>query len=279
MSTLIIAAMLGSAVLHAIWNVIIKGGTDTLIETAMKNCGGAFAVLFVLPFLPFPLPASWPYLGVVAFIHLGYYLCIAYAYRGSDLSYVYTIMRGSAPLLTALVTVVIMGEAIGLKGWAGVLLLSFGVLVLAVDSLCRGCFRLVPTLLAVGNAFIIMAFTVVDGTGVRLAGNPVSYACWEFLFNAIPIATFTLFARRGQVLAYVKRRWYFGLGGGICSVTAYGVSLWAITKAPIAEVTALRETAVVFGAIMAVIFLKEKMTPARIAAVVFVVCGAAALKM
>ncbi len=279
MSTLIIAAMLGSAVLHAIWNVIIKGGTDTLIETAMKNCGGAFAVLFVLPFLPFPLPASWPYLGVVAFIHLGYYLCIAYAYRGTDLSYVYTIMRGSAPLLTALMTVLVLGETIGLSGWMGVLLLSGGVLVLAVDSLRRGCFVLAPTVLAVGNAFIIMAFTVVDGIGVRLAGSAVSYACWEFLFNAIPITAFTLYMRRGQVFRYVKKRWYFGLGGGICSVTAYGISLWAITKAPIAEVAALRETAVVFGALMAVIFLKEKMTLPRLAAVVLVVLGAAALKI
>ncbi len=279
MSTLIIAAMLGSAMLHAIWNVIIKGGTDTLIETAMKNCGGAFAVLFLLPFLPLPLPAAWPYLGVVAFIHLGYYVCIAYSYRGTDLSYVYTVMRGSAPLLTALVAVFILGEAIGVKGWLGVLLLSGGVLVLAVDSLRRGCFALVPTLLAVGNAFIIMAFTVVDGTGVRLAGSAVSYACWEFLLNAIPITLFTLYMRKGEVVRYAKKRWYYGLGGGICSVTAYGISLWAITKAPIAEVTALRETSVVFGALMAVIFLGEKLTPARIAAIVLVVCGAIALKM
>ncbi len=279
MSTLIISAMLGSALLHAIWNVIIKGGTDTLIETAMKNCGGAFAVLFVLPFLPFPLPASWPYLAVVAFIHLCYYLCIAYSYRGTDLSYVYTVMRGSAPLLTALVTVLVLHEAIGLKGWAGVLLLSCGVLVLAVDSLRRGVFRPVPTMLAVANAFVIMAFTVVDGTGVRLAGNAVSYACWEFLFNAIPIATFTIIVRKKSFFHYAKKRWYYGLGGGMCSVTAYGISLWAITKAPIAEVTALRETSVVFGALMAVIFLKEKMTPARIAAVLLVVCGAVALKL
>lgn len=279
MSTLVILVVLGSAILHAVWNAIIKGGSDKLIETSMKAGGGAVAVLLVLPFLPLPLPESRPFLATTVCIHLFYYLFIAYAYKGADLSYAYTIMRGSSPLFTALVAVFILHDALTPGGWTGVLMLSAGVLTLALDAVRRGGFSLSATLLALGNAVVIMGYTLVDGTGVRLAGNPVSYVCWAFFLNAFPITTYTLIARRGDYFRYVRRRWPYGVFGGTCSLLAYGLALWGMTRAPISTVAALRETSVVFGMLFAVLFLGEKLTPARAVAVLLVLAGAAVMKL
>lgn len=279
MTTTITLVILGSALLHAVWNAIIKGGSDKLFETVMKTSGGGFLMLFILPFLPLPAAESWPYLAGTATIHLFYYLFIAYAYKGSDLSYAYTIMRGSSPLFTALMTVFIMHEPLSAGGWAGVGLLSFGIMTLALDCVRRGQFNMTATMLALGNALVIMGYTVVDGTGVRLAGDPLSYICWIFFLNTFPILIFALILRKGEYFRYAKTRWKYGLTGGICSCVAYGLSVWCMTKAPITLVASLRETSVVFGVIIAVIFLKETVTPFRVAAVLMVLAGATTMKV
>ncbi|MDL2209840.1 DMT family transporter [Desulfovibrio sp. OttesenSCG-928-O18] len=274
MELFVILVVLGSAVLHAVWNAIIKGGPDKLAETALKADGGALIALTVLPFLPLPLPQSWPYLFGTMTCHLFYYLFVANAYRGADMSYAYTIMRGSSPLFTALVSVFILHEALGAGGWAGVLTLSAGVLVLAVDAVRRGAFNLQATVLALSNALVIMGYSVSDGHGVRISGNTLSYLAWAFFLNAVPFTLYTFAVRRGGYLQYVKKRWKYGMFGGLCSVVAYGLALWAMTRAPVPMVAALRETSVVFGMLFAVIFLKETVTPARIAAVFLVLAGA-----
>lgn len=278
MDALVILVVLGSAILHAVWNAIIKGGTDKLVETAMKAGGGGMLVLFILPFLPLPLPESRIFIAGTVCIHLFYYLFIAYAYRGADLSYAYTVMRGSSPLFTALFAVFLLHEALSTSGWAGVIMLSSGVLLLAVDAVRHGGFHWPSTILALANAFVIMGYSLVDGHGVRLAGNAVSYTCWVFFCNAFPVTIYTLIARRGEYFRYVKKRWKYGLFGGTCSFIAYGLALWGMTRAPIAMVAALRETSVVFGMLFAVVFLKEKVTPARIAAVLLVLTGAAIMR-
>ncbi len=279
MDTFVILVVLGSALLHAVWNAIIKGGDDKLVETSMKAAGGGLIVLFILPFIPAPLPESRPFIFATVCIHLFYYLFIAYAYRGADLSYAYTIMRGSSPLFTALVSVFILHEALSGPGWAGVLMLSSGVLILAADAIRRGGFSLSATVLAMATAFVIMGYFLVDGHGVRLAGETISYICWVFFCNAFPISLFSIIARRGDYFRYIKKRWKYGLFGGTCSLVAYGLALWGMTRAPIAVVAALRETSVVFGMLFAVIFLKEKVTPARVAAVLLVLAGAAVMRL
>jgi len=277
-STFVILVVLGSAMLHAVWNAIIKGGDDKLIETAMKAAGGGIVALAFLPFLPLPLPESRPFIFATACIHLFYYLFIAYAYRGADLSYAYTIMRGSSPLFTALVSVFVLHEALSVHGWTGVLMLSSGVLILAADAVRRGGFSAPATFLALANAVVIMGYSLVDGHGVRLAGSTLSYVLWVFFCNMFPIGLFTLFSRRATFFPYIKTRWKYGLFGGTCSLAAYGLALWGMTRAPIASVAALRETSVVFGMVFAVIFLKENVTPARVAAVLLVLAGAAVMR-
>ena len=279
MSGFVILVVLGSALFHAAWNAVIKGGSDKLFETVMKTSGGGLFAACLLPFLPAPDPASWPYLAASAAIHVLYYLCIAYAYRGSDLGYAYTIMRGSSPLFIALVAVFILGEAISPGGWLGVILLSCGILTLVIDCIRRGQFSLPATFIALGNALVIMGYTVVDGSGVRLAGNTVSYICWVFFLNAFPILIIAIILRQGEYFRYLKKRWIYGLFGGGCSFIAYGLSLWAMTRAPIAMVAALRETSVIFGVLLGVIFLKESLTISRLVAVLLVMLGAMSMKV
>jgi drug/metabolite transporter (DMT)-like permease len=279
MSLSVIAIILGSAVLHAVWNAIIKGGSDKLCETSLKTLGGALFMLCCIPFLPLPAPASWPYLAGTATIHLFYYLFMAYAYKHSDMSYVYTLMRGSSPLFTALFTVFIMGQSLSPGGWAGVAILSAGILVMALDSLKRGNFNLAATIFALTNSLVIMGYTVMDGTGVRVSGEPLSYVCWVSFLNFFPVTTFVL-VRRGAngYWQYLKTRWRYGLTGGVCSAIAYGLAVWCMSRAPIPQVAALRETSVVFGMILAVIFLKEKLTPARVVSVLAVLAGAMVMR-
>ncbi len=280
MDSLVILVILGSAMLHAVWNAIIKGGSDKLFETALKTGGCSAVVLFILPFLPLPLPESRPYLAGTVCIHFFYYLFMAYAYRGADLSYAYTIMRGAAPLFTALVSFFVLHEPLSGTGWLSVFILSAGVLVLAVDAVRRGGFSMSATAFAMGNAFVIMGYTVVDGSGVRLSGNAVSYVCWASFCHAFPILVFALAARGPSAyLAYAAKRWKYGVLGGTCGLLAYGIVLWCMTRAPIPMVAALRETSVVFGMLFAVIFLKEKVTAARVAAVLLVLAGAGLMRL
>lgn len=279
MSGFVILVILGSALFHASWNAVIKGGSDKLFETVMKTSGGGIVAACFLPFLPAPAPEAWPYLAGTVCIHIAYYLCIAYAYRGSDLSYAYTIMRGSSPLFTALMAVFVLGDHISAGGWLGVILLSTGILTLTLDSIKRGNFSLPVTLIALANALVIMSYTVVDGSGVRLSGNHVSYTCWVFFLNAFPILFIAILLRKGEYFRYVKKRWKYGLFGGTCSFIAYGLSLWGMTKAPISMVAALRETSVIFGMLLGVVFLKETITLPRLAAVSLVLAGAISMKV
>lgn len=273
MDPLVIIVVLGSAVLHATWNAIIKGGSDKLVEAAMKAAGSGLVALFALPFVPLPSPESRIFLAGTVVCHFFYYLFTAHAYDKADMSYAYTIMRGSSPLFTALVSAFILHEALGTNGWAGVLLLSAGVLALTIDAVRRGGFSLSATTIALANAFVIMGYTLLDGHGVRATEIHLSYICWAFVCNGVPITVYALIVRRGEYFRYVKTRYRYGLFGGACSAVAYGLALWGMTRAPVAMVAALRETSVVFGMLFAVIFLKEKMTPARVMAVLLVLAG------
>lgn len=278
MSTALIFLLLGSAFLHAVWNTIVKGGQNKLFEVSMKAGGACLCALLFIPFLPAPAPESWPYITASMCIHVLYYLFVAKAYKGADMSYAYTIMRGSAPLLTALVSVFILGNSLNGGGWVGVLLLSAAIFTLAADSVRHGCFRLAPTVTALANAFVIMGYTLVDGVGVRHSGSPVAYACWVFFANGFPIVTIAWFSGKGEYPRYLARRWKYGLFGGFCSFLAYGLSVVAMAYAPISLVAALRETSVIFGMLLAVYLLKEKFYLARAVSVLLVVAGTAAIK-
>lgn len=240
--------------------------------------GAAVWTAILLPLLPVPSIASWPYLGASVLIHVAYFVLVAVSYRGGELSFVYPLMRGTAPVLTAVAGALLLNESPAAGGWAGVLLISFGILVLAGDSLLRGTFRLAPAMFALANAGVIVLYTIVDGQGARLSGHAFSYTGWMFLLTGPLLLAIAAVSQGRSLLQRVVAGWRTGLLGGACTLASYGLALWAMTKAPIALVAALRETSVVFAAIIAAAFLKEPISRIRYLSIATVCAGAIALK-
>lgn len=278
MSGFVMTAVLFAALMHASWNAIVKSSPDKYLDTVMVTAGAALVSAATLPFLPAPAPGSWPCLFASVVIHLAYFALVAAAYRTGELSYVYPIMRGSAPLMTAIVAAFLLRERLGIGGWGGVLLISAGILLLAANQWHRGRFERSQTLFALGNAAVIVVYTLVDGIGTRLSGNAFSYVGWLLLLDGGLLLAYALARRRQALFAQARSRWHLALGGGICTWASYSIALWAMTRAPVAMVAALRETSVIFGTIIAALVLREKFGATRYAAALLVCAGAAALR-
>lgn len=281
MSIEVSLAVLLAALLHASWNAMIKGGRDVLMDTAAIVAGAGLVAVPFLFVVPPPDPASWPYIFASIVTHLAYYFFMVSAYRSGDLSLVYPLMRGVAPLLTGLLAIVWMREWPGPLGWTGMLLISLGVIALALRPA-----RLGPALhghgravgFALANAVVIAVYTIIDGSGARLAGNAWSYIVWLFVLDALPFTLYMLVTRRGEFIGALAERRRSGLIGGGLSAAAYAISVWAMTKAPVALVASLRETSVLFATLIGARMLKEHLSPRRWAGVGAVVVGVIALK-
>lgn len=277
MAPTVFAAVILGAALHATWNAIVKGGSDKLMTTVLVVAASGLVALAVVPFLPLPAAASWPFLLASAAVQIVYLGLVAGAYAATDMSRAYPLMRGLAPALVALAGVVFLGEHLGPLRWAGVILISSGVF--AMTFAASGEPSRLGTLLALANAGVIATYTLIDGVGVRRSGAPVAYATWLFLLNALPLVTWALLARRRAFLAAAARSWRLGLVGGLGNLGSYGLALWAMAHAPVALVAALRETSILFGMAIAAFFLGERLTPSRLAAAALIVAGAASLRL
>lgn len=276
--TIMFLVLLGAA-LHATWNVIIKAGSDRLLDTILVTCGAASIAVLALPFVPLPEAASWPYLCTSMAIHFGYFNLVALAYRTGELSYAYPIMRGSAPPLTAIMAAVTVGEPLSLGAWLGIALISAGILTLTGDSWRSGRFQFATAAFGLLNAVVIVAYTLVDGIGVRHSGNAWSYILWLFVLIPLPLLALIFFTRPQAFVSQVRTRWKPGFLGGVCTTASYGVALWAMTVAPIALIAALRETSVIFGTVFASLFLNERFGLVRFLAASAVTLGAVAIKL
>src|SRR5258706_14507832 len=195
-------AVLFAALMHASWNAIIKSGSDTFLDTLLVGSGAALVAAATLPFLPLPAIESWPSLAISVILELAYYSLVAAAYRTGDLSYVYPIMRGSAPLLTGLVAGFFVAEHLTRGGWAGVVLISAGILLLAASQWRVGRLHAASTWFALANAVVISTYTLVDGLGARLSGDSFSYVGWLTALTGVALVAF-LFLRHRQA---VRRR-------------------------------------------------------------------------
>jgi drug/metabolite transporter (DMT)-like permease len=284
LDSLVFAAVLFAAACHAGWNAAIKTGLDPLSSTVLITTGAGLVSLALIPFAGLPPAAAWPWVVASVVIHLFYFIGLSEAYRTGDLGQVYPLARGSAPLMTAGLTAVLIGERIGLIGWGGIAILAGGVLLLSL----RGGRLLEPpdrraVSFALFTALTICLYSVVDGIGGRTAGNPHPYTLAMFVGNAlVMIVYFPIrvgFANVAPMLRPVSRSWPVGLIGGSLQLLSYGIVIWAMTLAPIALVAALRETSVLFGALIAVLFLKEPLRPARIVAALMIVCGLVLIRL
>ncbi|TMH89227.1 MAG: EamA family transporter [Betaproteobacteria bacterium] len=274
MSLPVTLAVLGAALLHAGWNALVKASADKRLDTVAVSAGAGLIALALAPWLPAPAPASWPWLAGSAAVHILYFLFLAGAYRHGELSYAYPVMRGGGPMIVALMGAVAFNEILSLEEISGVALICAGILGFASGSHDRRA-----TWFAVANAVVIAAYTLLDGQGARASGAPVSYALWFFVANGIVITAVGLAQRGREVPAYLRRHWGRAAVGGACSAAAYGIALWAMTRAPIALVAVLRETSVIFAAAIGALLLNERLTRRRLFATGAVVLGLAVLRL
>jgi drug/metabolite transporter (DMT)-like permease len=280
MEPIVFFAVLGAAACHAGWNAVIKGGGDPLTTTAVVTIAAGVVGVPFWPFFGLPSAAAWPWVAASVVVHVFYFATLIEAYRHGDLSQVYPIARGGAPLMTGIASTLIIGEHLSSPAWVGLLLLVAGVLLLSLrgsDALARFNWHGIGYALA--TAVSICAYTIVDGMGARVSQNPAGYTMAIFLGCSLAMACY-LFARRGAAaFTGIRPQWRIGVFGGALQVISYGIAIWAMTVAPIAIVAALRETSVLFGALIALVVLKEPLRPIRLVAALLIVLGLVALRL
>ena len=280
MDPFVFAAVLLAAACHASWNALIKVRLDPFLGIVLIAAAAGIVSLPLLAFVPVPPLAAWPWLALSVITHLGYYIGLSRAYRAGDMGQVYPIARGSAPLMTAAGGALLIGENFSLTGWAGILGLTAGIFLL---SLRGGSDLTHLNRHAVGYALFtavtICCYSLVDGVGARTAGNAHAYALWLFVIDGAFITTIALLSHGWEAVPTMARQWKSGLAGGILSLVAYWIVIWGMTVAPIALVASLRETSVLFGTVIAVVFLKEPLRPTRVFAALLIVMGLGLIRL
>lgn len=271
----ITALVLLAALLHASWNALLKGGEDRFWSITIMGVATALACAALLPFFPLPHMASWTCILISALLHIGYNAFLVRAYRSGEFGAAYPVARGSSPMLVTLGAAVLANEAPGMKALAGILLVSIGIISLAF----RGR-RLPETgiFYALGTGFFIAAYSVTDGIGGRLSGNAVSYTLWMSFLEGLMAIPLYLTWRRDWHLWRGTSRTGTAAFGGVVSLLAYGIVIFAMTKAPMGSVSALRETSVLFAVLLGRIFFAEQLTARRIVSVLVIAAGALCLE-
>ena len=277
MTITVFSIVLLAAMCHATWNALVKGGGDKLLTTVLITGSAAAIALVVLPFLPAPARASWPFMASSALCSILYFTLVARIYRVADMSATYPLMRGTAPLIVALASASVLGEPLAPLAWLGIATICAGILNMAIGK--RGGAANAGMALALFNALVIAIYTLIDGSGVRRSGSPAAYTLWIFLLTGVPLVAWALVAKGPAFRRYVGRNWHYGMAGGLGTVVSYGLALWAMLVAHVAMVAALRETAILFGAAISGVVLKEPLGSARIAGACIIAAGAAALRL
>ncbi len=272
MTATVFFAVLGAALLHALWNALLRVGTSRVAAMMVLSAGqGAIGLLIVL-LHDWPSAGVWPWILASGLIHTGYQTFLAFAYEHGDLSRVYPLARGTAPMLTLLVGVLWLSETVDATEAAGIIVLGTGILLLARGVWTSGeSVRMVPY--AFGSACATAGYTLTDGIGARIEGDPVLYLGWVMLVAGIVFAL-TMYGLRGQ--ASIPRNpkvWALGSIGAIASYSAYAVVVWAMTKAPIPLVAALRETSILFAVLIGWIVFRERMTANKIVSAAMIAAG------
>ncbi|MCO5063839.1 MAG: EamA family transporter [Rhizobiaceae bacterium] len=271
MSAFALTLVLSAAVLHASWNAVVKAATDRALTIAAIATMHALAGIVLIALSGPPAPASWPSIAISTLLHYFYYVLMFQAYRLGDLSQVYPISRGMAPALVALGTFLLIGESLSPLALAGLAAISAGIGVLALQRGAAHADR--RALVAAGLlGLTIAAYSVADGIGVRWSNDPTGYMGWLFLLES-PVVIAVLARRKRNGIKFDARTYCIGLVGGIVSVTAYGVVLYAKTIAPIGAVSAVRESSVIIAALIGVVLFGERPWRGRIVSAIIVAAG------
>lgn len=280
MTPFVFMAVLAAAAMHAIWNALVKVHLDRFMSITLMTLGMGAAALVCLPFVEVPRAEVWPYIIASVVFHMGYRTFLIGAYQAGDFAQTYPLARGTAPLLSALGGIFLVAETPAPVAIVGIVLLCAGTLVMSF----RGGAHLEKLNLravgyALGTSIFIASYTLSDGSGARMAATASSYAAWLFVCDAAWALVLCVIFRGPGSLPVLARDWKTGLFTGVLSGAAYWIAMWAMTKAPIASVAALRETSILFAMMISVFALGEKMTGWRGAAALSIVAGVIALRM
>lgn len=278
MSIGVFLAVLCAALLHASWNALVKVSADRLVLLAVLKVTTTVIAVASIPFISIPPVEAWPYIAASVAIHTAYFLFLTISYRFGDLSQVYPVSRGAAPLLVAGFAVVVLGETLELQASIALLLISCGIMSLVFSE--KGAIgqpKAVGAALATGC--FIAGYTVADGAGARLTQDALSYILWLNVFNGIPIILIAAALRRGELVPQARQVWKGGALSAIISLAAYWIVLWASTQAPLALVAAVREASIVFALLFGAIFLKEKVNLRKVMSVFVTLTGTALLRV
>ncbi len=274
MSAAVIGLALFAAMLHASWNAVLRTGADRLWTVTVMSFAMTAIALPVALALPGPPPAAWPYLILSSSLQVGYSVFLVAAYRSGELGQVYPIVRGSVPLLVTLGGFLLAGQPLSLGAVAGVVLVALGIMSL---SLGKGRATTGSIALALTTGLFIAGYTTVDAIGVRETGNPAVYAAWISLIYGILLPAACIIIRGRLTLDLRSPETLKALAGGVVSLLAYGAVIAAFTLGPVGPITALRETSVVFAALIGRLFLGEALTFRRVGACAVVALGAICL--
>jgi drug/metabolite transporter (DMT)-like permease len=265
-------AVMGAAFLHAAWNALVKVGGSRLqamliLTIVQGGIGAAVAAT-----RPLPAGEVWPWLAASGLFHSAYKFFLAYAYEHGDLSRVYPIARGAAPLIVLGVGAVLLSDVLGSHELAGIVVLGLGILTMAAGSLRAGeSRRLVPY--ALGSACATAGYSLVDGLGARVSGDATAYVAWLFVFDVLFFSAFTRAFRGTAPFRADRRTWARGSAASVASYAAYAIAVWAMTVAPIALVSALRETSILFAVLIGWVLFGERMDRTKALAAALIVGG------
>lgn len=272
MSMFVFLSMLGAALLHATWNALIKVGTSRVGTMMVLSAAQGLIGLAVVTTQPLPVTGVWPWLLVSGVIHSAYKLFLTFAYEHGDLSRVYPLARGTAPMITLIASGLWLGEVVSLSEALGILVLGLGILILARGVWTSGENRkMLP--FAFGSACATAGYTLVDGLGARLAANSTQYVGWLFVVDGLIFAALMLALRGRTALPGKGRVWLLGSLGASASYASYAIAVWAMTVAPIALVAALRETSILFALVIGWMVFGERMTQAKAISVALIAAG------
>jgi drug/metabolite transporter (DMT)-like permease len=280
MTLTVFLAVLAAAVMHAVWNAIVKVRLDRFASITLMTLGMAATALPVLPFVDVPDANVWPYIAASVVFHMGYKLFLIRAYETGDLAQTYPLARGTAPLLTTLGAIVLVSEMPSLTSVGGIVLLSSGTFLMSFRGAAylEKLNRRAVTYALITSVFVA-AYTLSDGSGSRLATSASSYAVWLFLCDGLWSLVLGLGLRGRAILGAMAAEWKTGIVTGALSAISYWIAMWAMTQAPIASVAALRETSILFAMTISVFALRERLTGWRVAAALLIVAGVVALRL
>jgi drug/metabolite transporter (DMT)-like permease len=279
MSVDVFVMVLGAAVVHATWNALIKTDGDRLALIKVMSATQLVLSLCLLAYVEVPAAESLPYLLASSILNTGYMLLLNRAYQAGDLSLVYPLARGIAPLIVAVVSIGLLGEQLSHASQIAILLIALGITSLALTRGTASFRDPRPVFLALGTGGFIAGYTIIDGLGARAAGTAHGYMIWLSLVTAILIVACVHWLQQGSRTPISRRSRRAGIAAGIMSYGSSWLVIWALTLAPLALVSAVRETGIVFAVIIGVVFLRERLNLARLVSIATTLVGTTILKL